>query len=61
MEWTKKIPTKPDWYWVRGKTVGKDWERIQYIDDAEAEYWKDWGNEFAGPIPRPVEPQKVSY
>ena len=55
MNWTKKKPTKPGFYWIR---KGGE-ERIAFIDESRMELHHKV-TDFAGPIPKPSKKVQVS-
>lgn len=63
LKWTKELPSKPGWYWIRGKLyddglrcveiqdyAGKLWKYGKRLDDDD-DFWENF--EWAGPIPVP--------
>jgi hypothetical protein len=63
LNWTKKKPTKPGWYWYRGEGDGNTVNVLHYIDDdGEGPYLatsddralNDLNGEWAGPVEPPL-------
>lgn len=61
MKYTKEIPTKPGWYWVRGPGYKGIHLLLEYYDTlvfnvmGERYNTNDRRFEYAGPIPEPEE------